>query len=76
MSTIYVGLLTIQEKDDLIGQVYIEDSFFNPVQDNNNDWVISVEEINQCENPDCMWVKDLPIITYVPKPSPQFPYET
>jgi hypothetical protein len=67
---IQVGLLTIEQKDSLIGQLYAPDSYFNPIQDINNNWVISVEEMEQCLNPDYLWVKDLELIEYVPKPTP------
>ena len=63
----YVGLLTIEQKDSLIGQLYMPDSYFNPIQDYYDNWVISVEEINQCINPEFMWVKDLDLIEYKPK---------
>ena len=63
----YVHLLTIEQKDDLVGQWYDPDSYFNPIQDANDDWIISVEEVNQCINPDFLWVKDLPLIEYIPK---------
>ena len=69
----YVGVLTIEDKDSLIGQWYMEDSFFNPIQDTDDKWVISVEEIDQCVNPDFIWVKELPLIPFVPKPAPPFP---
>ena len=69
----YVGLLTEKEKEELVGQWYMADSFFNPIQDADDNWVISVEEIAQCENEKCMWVKDLRLIPYVPKPAPPFP---
>jgi len=69
----YVGLLTESQKDSLVGQLYDEDSYFNPIQDINDDWIISVEEIDQCVNPEFQWVKDLPLIDYKPKPSPPFP---
>lgn len=69
----YVGLLTETEKEELVGQWYMPDSYFNPIQDNYDRWVISVEEINQCENPLFMWVQNLPLIPYNPKPSPPFP---
>ena len=69
----YVGLLTEIQKVDLVGQWYMDDSYFNPIQDNADNWVISVEEITQCVNPDFMWVVDLPLIPYVPKPAPPFP---
>ena len=70
---IQVGLLTEPQKDSLIGQLYDEDSYFNPIQDINDNWIISVEEMEFCVNPEFMWVKDLPLIPYEPKPSPPFP---
>jgi len=66
----YVGLLTELQKDELIGQVYAPDSYFNPIQDINLNWIISIEEMEQCVNPDCLWVKDLDLIPYEPKPTP------
>lgn len=70
---IQVGLLTIEQKDSLVGQLYDDDSYFNPIQDDFDQWVISTEEIDFCVNPEFMWVKDLPLIEYVPKPAPPFP---
>jgi len=69
----YVGLLTEIEHEVLVGQWYMPDSYFNPIQDAENNWVISVEEIAQCVNPDFMWVQNLPLIPYNPKPAPPFP---
>ena len=71
---IQVGLLTIEQSNSLVGQWYASDSYFNPIQDANNNWVISVEEMEQCVNPDFMWVKDLEMIPYEPKPTPP-PFE-
>ena len=68
-----VGLLTESQKNELVGQLYDEDSYFNPIQDANDNWIISVEEMEFCVNPEFMWVKDLPLIEYKPKPSPPFP---
>jgi hypothetical protein len=70
---IQVGLLTESQKNELIGQLYEEDSFFNPLQDISDNWIISVEEMEFCVNPEFMWVKDLPLIEYKPQPSPPFP---
>jgi hypothetical protein len=64
--TIYVGLLTELQKDELVGQLFDEDSYFNPIQDINNNWIISLGEVNQCVNPEFMWVKDLSQIPYEP----------
>ena len=69
----YVGLLTESQKNELIGQLYDEDSYFNPIQDIEDNWIISFEEMEFCVNPEFQWVKDLPIIEYKPKPSPPFP---
>jgi hypothetical protein len=63
-----VGLLTIEQKDQLIGVEVQYDWYFNPVQDGNGDWIISTQEIDNNTNPDVMWVKDLPLIEYVPLP--------
>lgn len=68
-----VGLLTESQKDSLVGQLYDEDSYFNPIQDLYDNWIISTEEMEFCVNPEFMWVKDLPLIDYEPKPSPPFP---
>ena len=67
---ILVALLTIEQKDSLVGQMYTEDSYFNPIQDEADNWVISVEEMEYCTNPEFIWVKELELIPYVPKPSP------
>jgi len=67
---IQVGLLTDVQKDELVGQMYDEDSYFNPIQMITEQWIISVEEIDQCVNPEFMWVKELPLIPYEPKPTP------
>jgi hypothetical protein len=67
---IQVGLLTIEQKDQLVGQLYDDDSYFNPIQDIDDNWIISVEEIEQCINPEYLWVKDLELIPYEPKPTP------
>ena len=72
--TTYVGLLTIEQKNELVGQWYAPDSYFNPIQDINDDWVISTEEMEYCVNPEFMWVKDLELIPYEPKPTP-FPID-
>jgi hypothetical protein len=68
--SLYVGLLTVEQKNSLIGQTFAPDSYFNPIQDLNNNWIISVEEIANCVNDEFLWVKELPLIIYEPKPSP------
>tara|TARA_R110000868_G_scaffold61126_1_gene185904 strand:- start:931 stop:1179 length:249 start_codon:yes stop_codon:yes gene_type:complete len=65
--TIYVGLLTEVQKDELVGQLFDEDSYFNPIQDNSDNWIISIEEIENNVNRNFMWIKDLEMIIYIPK---------
>ena len=62
-----IAILTIEEKDLLVGQQYTTDSFFNPVQDFDNNWVISQEEIQQNTNEDFSWLADLKLTQYKPK---------
>ena len=64
---IKVGILTEEQKDILIGQLYAPDIYFNPIQDLNNNWIISITEIQQCDN-EFSWVKGLELIDYEPKP--------
>ena len=68
--SLYVGLLTEVQKDSLLIQQYAPDCYFNPIQDLNNNWIISVEEIANCVNDEFIWVKDLELIVYVPKENP------
>jgi predicted DNA-binding transcriptional regulator len=63
----YVGLLTELQKDELVGQLYAPYSYYNPIQDINDNWIISVEEMEQTITLEFMWVKDLPLILYTPK---------
>jgi len=67
---IQVALLTETQKNQLVGQYYTDDSIFNPVQDNDNNWVISTIEVTTCTNEEFMWVQDLELIPFVPKPTP------
>jgi hypothetical protein len=67
---IQVGLLTETQKDELVGQLYDLDSYFNPIQDIDDNWIISIEEMQQNENPNFTWVRDLPLIEFKPKPNP------
>jgi hypothetical protein len=60
-----VRLLTESQKDALQGKQYRPNCWFNPIQDINDNWVISNEEVNMCN---IAWVKELPIIDYAPKP--------
>lgn len=65
--TTYVGLLTIKQKDLIVGQEYTTDSYFNPIKDLNDKWIMSIQEMEYCTNVDYLWVKDLDLIIYEPK---------
>jgi hypothetical protein len=54
--------------------MYAPDSYFNPIQDNADNWIISIEEMEYCINPNYMWVQDLALILYVPKENPFPPF--
>ena len=68
--TTLVGLLTEVQKDELVGVYYSADSIYNPIQDIDDNWIISVEEMIYTSNPETLWVKDLDLLTYQPKPTP------
>jgi hypothetical protein len=59
-----IAILTIEQKNSLVGQTYDGVCYFNPIQDSNNNWVISQEEIEQCS---LEWLKQLPLVEYQPK---------
>ena len=59
-----VALLTQEQADSLLGVEFMEDNFYNPIQDDDNNWIISLEEVNQST---LEWLKDLPLIEYKPK---------
>ena len=65
--TTYVGLLTEVQKDELLGQLFDEDSYFNPIQDANDNWIISIEEIENNVNASFDWLQELEMIIFVPK---------
>lgn len=67
---ILVGFLTEYQRNELVGQLYDEDSYFNPIQDFNDNWIISQEEMDFCTNIEFFWVKELPLIEYIPKEQP------
>lgn len=70
--TIYVGLLSVAQKDLLVGQLFDEDSYFNPILDGNDpqNWIISIEEIEQNIYYDFNWLQDLEMILFVPVVNP------
>lgn len=61
-------LLTESQKDMLVGQEFAPDEIFGPIQDIDDNWIIGLQEVENCVNEEFMWVKDLPMIVFVPKP--------
>lgn len=58
-----VYLLTEEQAQLLIGIEFIADNYFNPIKDANNNFIISVEEVEQSS---IEWVKNLELIDYLP----------
>jgi len=71
-----VRVLTIAQKDLLVGKTWgYQGQKFNPVQDANDNWIISNEEVNGCTLAQAQligcdaWLTSLPEIPYEPIPS-------
>jgi hypothetical protein len=60
-----VAILTTEQKDILDKQKFKPSLSFNPVQDVNEDWVISEVEVNGSINPNFMWVKNLELTDWL-----------
>lgn len=67
-----VAILTLEQKDQLVGQFFEENSIFNPILDGDDNWVISIEEINNCTNNDFIWIKELVTSEYLEPDEPVF----
>jgi hypothetical protein len=59
-----IAIITTEQKNILVGQTYDGVCYFNPIQDLNDNWIISEQEINQSS---LQWLKDLPLTDYLPK---------
>ncbi len=64
---IIVYKLTEIQKDIIINKRFDSDQYFNPIQDIDNNWIISKEEVDQ-SLAIWGWVKNLPAIEWKPKP--------
>jgi hypothetical protein len=66
-----VAILTINQKDSLVGQLVCPDVYFNPTLDCNQNWYISDEEIKTSIYHEHDWIKDLPLTdwcgNYIPE---------
>jgi hypothetical protein len=70
----YVAIITINQKDSLMGELVCPDVYFNPTMDVNEQWFISDDEINTSIYPQHEWIKDLTLSVYagpyIPPPTP------
>jgi hypothetical protein len=60
-----VGLLTLEQKEDIQYKLFAPDSYFHAVLDGNDNWIITQQQMDNCINPDYLWVKELPLIDWV-----------
>jgi hypothetical protein len=58
--------ITEEQKDLLVGIQFDTDCYFNPILDNNNNWIISLEEREYNTNEEINWLGDLEEIDYEP----------
>ena len=58
-----VHLLTEEQAQSLKGVEFLPYNYFNPIQDADNNWIITQEEVQQCS---IDWVKELPLIEFKP----------
>ena len=72
-----IAIITENQKNILIGKQFEVDSYFNPIEDLNNNWVISEIEYYHCLglwyldelNLELLFIKDLALTAYEPKPN-------
>jgi hypothetical protein len=62
-----VAKITQKQADELKGKEFVQDNYFNPIEDANGNWIISIEEIENNVNPNFEWLQDLEMIIFVPK---------
>lgn len=69
-------ILTPEQYNEIQGQYFAPDIFFNCVQDINGVWFLflSEQDIPLVESSQYAWVLDLPQGEYTPPPTPPFPY--
>lgn len=58
--------LYTKQRDELVGQQFAPDQYFNPVPDIDGVYFIFEGEVEGCTNEEFMWVKELPTEEYVP----------
>jgi hypothetical protein len=69
-----VILLTLEQKEQIEGKKFTIDSYFLPIEDEDDNWVVSTIEQDLCTHPDFQWIKQCSRIEFKPKPIPT-PFE-
>jgi hypothetical protein len=54
--------LNLEQAQELHSKKFDDNQWYNPVVDNNDEYFISEEEVNQTTNPETLWVKNLPLV--------------
>ncbi len=70
-----IAIITTEQKNILVGKQFETDSFFNPIEDINSNWIISEIEYYYCLglwyldelNSELVFIKDLSLTMYEPK---------
>ena len=60
--------LTTEQKENIQGVFFNETTFFNCVQDINDEWYVLLSEDDMQNIGDYAYLLDLPLSEYVPKP--------
>lgn len=63
---IQVAKITEEQKDIIAGMQYNTGMYFNPIEDMEGNWILSLEEVNACNVTAFVWVKSLPLIEFIP----------
>jgi hypothetical protein len=59
-----IAIITEEQRDLLVGKQLQASWYFNPIKDADDNWVISVEEIDNNQNQEFDWVKELSLTEY------------
>ena len=68
--------LTLEQKQEIEGKKFMVDQYFLPLEDADENWVVTVFEMENCIHPDFQWIKHCPRIEYKLKPIPMPENET
>lgn len=61
-----VAIITEVQARDLQGKEFATDSLFNPIQDINNKWVVSEQEISQITSEEFAFLRELILVEFKP----------